>query len=150
MMLVTVFGGCKKDDNLPVVKKDGLVNPNQVLTRLYEIDIKGEKLFLEVSDTPEKTQRGLMNRQSMPENQGMIFIFNPPDHLVFWMKNTYIPLDIAFIDSGGKILNIEQMKPLDTSVRYYSQGKAKYAIEVNKGYFEKRNVKAGDSISLSL
>ncbi|OHD36378.1 MAG: hypothetical protein A2015_04440 [Spirochaetes bacterium GWF1_31_7] len=102
---------------------------------------------LEVADTYEKRQKGLMFRKKLQEKSGMIFVYSYADYRNFYMKNTLIPLDIAFIGPDLKILNIEQMAPLDeTSVP--SDGEAMYAIEMNKGFFNSINMKPGDSIEI--
>jgi len=87
-----------------------------------------------------------MFRRSLPEDEGMLFVFEEPQMLEFWMKNTYVPLDIAFIASDGRILNIEAMKPLDDGPRYRSKGSARYAVEANRGWFDRHGVKPGDQV----
>ena len=87
-----------------------------------------------------------MFRKSMPKNDGMLFIFDEPAYHAMWMKNTLIPLSVAFLDADGRILNILDMEPqtLDT---HQAAGPARYAIETNKGWFVERNVKAGDKVT---
>ena len=93
----------------------------------------GEKTFnLELATTPAQRQRGLMFRDSLPQDGGTIFVFDEPEVLSFWMRNTRIPLDIAYIDSEGRILDILPLEPFnETPVP--SSGLALYAIEVNRG-----------------
>jgi uncharacterized membrane protein (UPF0127 family) len=83
-----------------------------------------------------------MHRRMLPENRGMLFVFREPAQQSFWMMNTYIPLSIAFIDERGAILNIADMKPLTTDP-HPSAGPAKYALEMNQGWFAKRGIKRG-------
>jgi uncharacterized membrane protein (UPF0127 family) len=104
-------------------------------------------LRVEVASTPEKQERGLMFRQTLPEEEGMLFIFKEPQELNFWMRNTLIPLDIAFIGADGVILNIHQAKPLDESIQYRSAGAAKYVIETNQGWFSRHGIRPGDRVS---
>lgn len=86
-----------------------------------------------------------MNRKKLAENHGMIFKFPSRSNLSFWMRDTYIPLDIAFIADNGKILQIESMSPLSTRpIR--STNPCRYALEVNKGWFDKNNINVGDII----
>ncbi len=94
----------------------------------------GKSLLLEIAKTAEQRQKGLMFRKRLDENAGMLFMFPQEQELSFWMKDTSIPLSIAFIDASGTVLNIEHMTPfsLDTVV---SAGKAKYAIEIQRGMF---------------
>lgn len=110
---------------------------------LVKLTIDTAVVWAEVADRPETRQLGLMYRREMPKDQGMLFIFEEPQILDFWMKNTYLPLDIAFISSDGTILNIEAMKPLDDKPRYRSRGPARYALEVNQGWFAARGIGPG-------
>jgi uncharacterized membrane protein (UPF0127 family) len=98
---------------------------------------------VEIAKTDAHRQRGLMERDSMPQDWGMIFVF--PDEAVrgFWMKNTRIPLDIIYLDSGGKVVSIHTMKPYDMNSTF-SRLPAKYAVELNAGQAEKSGVKVGD------
>lgn len=104
------------------------------------------RISAEVARTAEQRAIGLMHRKSMPQHAGMIFVFEQAEPLCFWMKNTLIPLSIAFLQDDGTILNIEEMKPqrLDS---HCSARPARYALEMNAGWFAKRGLKAGDKIS---
>lgn len=104
-------------------------------------------LRVEVVDTLEKQERGLMFRQSMPENEGMLFVYKEPQEMSFWMRNTFIPLDIVFVGADGIILNIHQARPLDESVLYPSAGSAKYVIETNQGWFSRHGIRPGDRVT---
>jgi uncharacterized membrane protein (UPF0127 family) len=114
------------------------------------ISDKGVKVSVnvEIADTDETRNRGLMFREKLAENAGMIFIFEESKKRAFWMKNTYIPLDIAYIDSRGIINEIYTMKPLDYSIIYNSIKPARYALEVNAGWFKKNNISAGSKLEL--
>ncbi len=103
-------------------------------------------LTLELAITPQERQRGLMFRKKLVPNTGMLFVFKQEYPLSFWMKNTYIPLSIAFLNSNGKILNIEDMTPLSEK-SVFSNGSAQYAIEVEKEAFKKYGLKQGSIIS---
>ena len=100
---------------------------------------------LEIANTPEKIQRGLMFRDRLDENCGMIFIFPDLQERSFWMRNTKIPLSIAYADHHGTILNIEDMNPFDET-RVLSYGPAMCALEMNQGWFEKNGIKPGHKI----
>ncbi len=104
-----------------------------------------KNLFVELADTHLKREMGLMNRKHLSKNNGMLFKFPYNTRLSFWMKDTYIPLDIAFLDEAGKILQINEMIPLSTRP-VYSSGPCKYALEVNRGWFEQNNIKEGQYI----
>jgi uncharacterized membrane protein (UPF0127 family) len=108
----------------------------------------GNKNFtLEVADQTDSRTYGLMRRDSMPEDHGMIFVFKDEEKLGFWMKNTRIPLDIIYINAAGQVVSVKQMKPYDLST-VPSDGPAKYAIELNKGAAEAAGVKAGMTLKL--
>jgi uncharacterized membrane protein (UPF0127 family) len=108
----------------------------------------GNKNFtLEVADQTDTRTYGLMRRDSMPADHGMIFVFKDEEKLGFWMKNTRIPLDIIYIDALGQVVSVKQMKPYDLST-VPSDGPAKYAIELNKGAAEAAGVKAGMTLKL--
>jgi uncharacterized membrane protein (UPF0127 family) len=100
-------------------------------------------LNVEIADTDETRARGLMHRSVLRQDRGMLFVFQYDESLQFWMKNTSIPLSIAYVTSGGIITKIFDMKPLDESVRYPSGSPVRYAIEVNQGWFEKNGIKKG-------
>lgn len=107
------------------------------------------KLAVETADTEAKRRYGLMFRKSLDQNRGMLFVFPFEIMLDFWMKNTYIPLSIAYIDKNFIINEIYDMKPLDTSIKYPSKRAAKYALEVNQGWFKKHNITKGCRIILN-
>ena len=122
--------------------------PDSVQARPGRIPLTmgGARLWAEVADRPETRQSGLMFRRSLPVDEGMLFVFEQQQQLEFWMKNTYLPLEIAFVASNGTILNIEAMKPLDEGPRYRSRGPARFAIEANQGWFRQHGVKPGDKV----
>ena len=106
-------------------------------------------LRLEVADTAETMTRGLMGRRSMPEDSGMIFVFAGDQRTPFWMKDTLIPLSIAFISSDGRILEMQEMQPLSEDLHQPSFP-YRYALEVNQGFFDRNGVSVGDRVELQL
>lgn len=106
------------------------------------LEISGHSLSAEVAHTQLSRSQGLMYRESLEENSGMLFVFTDANYYSMWMKDTYIPLSVAFIDEQGIILNIEDMQP-DTRTAHDSEGMAKYALEMNKGWFAARKIAAG-------
>jgi len=110
------------------------------------LTINGNKLTAEVAKTTEQQMTGLMYRFSLKPDHGMVFVFDRSEQRAFWMKNTYIPLSIAFVTADGRILNIEDMAPRDET-SHLSAGPAMYAIEIRKGWFAERGIKAGDRVS---
>lgn len=116
------------------------------------IKVGNKPLKVNLAITPEQQTRGLMNIQGMPptklpENEGMLFIYRREEMISFWMKNTTIPLSIAFIDRKGIIKEIKDMEPAsDASVR--PDRPAQYALEVNRGWFSRNDVRVGDKVKL--
>ena len=100
----------------------------------------------EVASTPAQRQQGLMFRTKMEQNEGMLFVFGAPAKSCMWMKNTPIPLSVAFIDQAGRIVNIEDMQPL-TEQSHCSDGLVHYALEMNRGWFKQRHIKPGSSLA---
>ena len=99
----------------------------------------------EVADSPDLREVGLMNRTSLPTNSGMLFIFEQKAGNCFWMKNTKLPLSIAFIADDGKIVNIEEMQA-DTTNNQCPKAPIRYALEMNKGWFSERVIVPGNTI----
>lgn len=111
------------------------------------ICVGGHALTVEIADEPGERATGLMNRDSLPEDHGMLFVFPRPDTLGFFMKDTTIPLDLAYLDADGVIFQIEAMEPLSEEV-VRSDGLALYALEVNRGWFAGHGVGVGDTARL--
>ena len=103
---------------------------------------------VELAFGPKEQEQGLMYRTSMEEDHGMLFVYKEPDFLTFWMKNTRLPLSIAFIKTDGTIDVIRDMKPLDTSVRYHSKHQCQFALEMNQGWFSRNGVGPGQLVEL--
>lgn len=110
------------------------------------LSINGHKITAEVAKTTEQVTTGLMYRFSLKPDHGMVFVFDRSEPRAFWMKNTFIPLSIAFVAPDGRILNIDDMAPQDEST-HLSNGPAMYAIEMRKGWFAERGIRAGDRVS---
>jgi len=111
----------------------------------HELLIGSTSILVEIADTPFLRNKGLMFRQSIPENSGMLFSFPDNSQRSFWMKNTNIPLSIAFIDEQGSIKNIERMKP-HCLEPIYSIGLAPYALEMNEGWFNRNGFTIGSRV----
>jgi uncharacterized membrane protein (UPF0127 family) len=96
----------------------------------------------QVAATPEQRMTGLMHRKEMPQHEGMLFVFEAPTQQCFWMKNTLLPLAIAFVGDDGTIANIDEMAP-QTLDSHCSTRPVRYVLEMNKGWFAKKGIKAG-------
>ncbi|MDD5296420.1 MAG: DUF192 domain-containing protein [Rhodocyclaceae bacterium] len=100
------------------------------------------RIEAEVMNTPQGREKGLMYRQSMAENHGMVFVFPKADKVCMWMANTLIPLAVAFLDEKGAILNIEEMQPQTKDI-HCSIRPATYALEMNAGWFQRHGIGPG-------
>lgn len=116
------------------------------LMETRHIRIGSHTLFVEVAKHPLSREKGLMNRSFLPANNGMLFVFPVPQSISMWMKNTLIPLDVAFINERGIIIKIERMAP-QTLTHHRSGGVIAYALEVNAGWFEQHNIQTGAHIT---
>jgi uncharacterized membrane protein (UPF0127 family) len=112
--------------------------------------VKGRELTVELAVTPYTRSCGLSRRSSLSEDRGMLFVYPKPQKLSFWMKDTLIPLSIAFIDDAGRITGIQKMDPTPPRRFYTSPGWARFALEVNQGWFEKNGIGVGDVVGFNL
>jgi len=119
---------------LTVVPADGQVGKPNANLPTTKLAIGAHTLTAEIAATDEHRSTGLMYRFSLPPDHGMLFVFEASRPLSFWMRNTYVPLSIAFIDLQGRIVNIEDMAP-KSEVSTWSAGPALYALEMRKGWF---------------
>ncbi len=109
----------------------------------------GERVEVEaeIAEDKAKRRKGLMERTELAENAGMLFVYDREQSLSFWMRNTVIPLSIAYIGAEGRIVDIQDMQPLDETP-HPSAEPARYALEVNQGFFEERGVEVGDEVEV--
>ena len=129
LLMVLFAFSCKKDDAL----QTQLLRINQ-----WEITV-------ETADTQEAQEKGLMGRESLDEDRGMLFVYDLDSRKSFWMKNTKIPLSIAYIAADGTIREIYDMEPLSTRT-VDSRYSVRYALEVNQGAFQRHGIKTGDKV----
>jgi uncharacterized membrane protein (UPF0127 family) len=108
----------------------------------YPLKVAGHSLRVEVANTEASRLRGLMFRNTLPRDHGMVFIYPEEGRHAMWMKNTSIPLSVAFIDRDGRILNIEDMEP-HSERAHAAAGDAKFALEVSRGWFSRRGIRPG-------
>jgi len=100
------------------------------------------RIQAEVAADDGSRMTGLMHRRSMPANQGMLFVFTQPERHCMWMRNTFLPLSVAFLDEDGRIVNIEDMQP-QTEDNHCAAKAARYALEMNLGWFAGKGIKPG-------
>lgn len=123
------------------------LTPQELEFKMASIQVNGKTLLVEYADTWELRAQGLMFRTELCQDCGMLFKFDRERLISMWMKNTLIPLDVAFFKRDGEIVDIKQMKPLDlTSVP--SSAPVYYALEMNLNWFAQNGVKEGDQIRI--
>ncbi len=137
------------DENVPAATVMDIGPDPSLLPTLTIINSSDEKVpvRVEIADTNTEQQRGLMERTELAENAGMLFVFDREQRLSFFMKDTLIPLSVAFIDTEGYIVDIQDMQPLDLT-QHRPPRPAKYALEVNQGFFEERDIQVGNKVEL--
>ncbi|NOZ20361.1 MAG: DUF192 domain-containing protein [Planctomycetes bacterium] len=121
--------------------------PESASKKLHVIQVGGKELKVEVVNTPETRRLGLSNRKTIPPDQGMLFVYPDDEYQSFWMKNTYVPLSIAFIRSDGWITQIEDMAP-ETLLSHRSKVRVAFVLEVPQGWFGRNGVKLGDTVEI--
>ena len=118
---------------------DGRVLPTRPLTAGVHL------ITAEVAADDRARELGLMYRKSLEPNHGMLFVFDPASKACMWMRNTLIPLSVAFIDAGGRVVNIEEMRP-GTEALHCANSEVSYALEMGRGWFSERGLKAGETV----
>lgn len=107
------------------------------------------EMRVEIADDTREMSQGLMFRESLGEGCGMLFVYPSERELSFWMRNTLIPLSIAYIDSEGEIIDLQDMEALDDEPPNYASAEpAQYALEANVGFFEENGVEVGDTVEI--
>ena len=124
-----------------------LLASTQALAQMPRIELSASfhRIDAEVAADQQNRMQGLMNRRSMATNQGMLFVFTHSDRHCMWMRNTLLPLSVAFLDEQGRILNIEDMKP-QTENNHCASAPARFALEMNQGWFASKGIKVGQRI----
>jgi len=139
--VLLIFGsGCQKKAPARIQTKPGK----------HAVEIAGHKVWCIIAADNASRQRGLMYRTSLPDDEGMLFVFPQASEQGFWMKNCLMDMDIAYIDDDGKIVDIITMKaPAPGDVlfpRYRSSEPVRYALETNPGWFAKRGIEVGEKV----
>lgn len=121
-------------------------NGPQLTLQRVELSAGMHRIDAQVAQSPQERQTGLMYRQEMPAQEGMLFVFEQPGVQCFWMKNTLLPLTAAFVADDGTIVNLADMKP-QTTDSHCSARPVRYVLEMNQGWFGKKGIKAGFKLS---
>lgn len=137
LVFLNLLAGCSRQPAAPAASDNGIV----------DVKLGSKSFHLEVVATKTARNLGLMYRKSLAEDAGMIFVFPYQKNLSFWMRNTDIPLDIAYLDGRGEVVSIKQMEPRKEE-GVPSEGSARFAIELNQGMAAKVGLKVGDVIDL--
>lgn len=142
-----LFASCGDDDSGPPT-----TTPSRDALPTAEIALRGEggasaRLTVEIAATQAARERGLMFRESLPENRAMLFVFATDQHGGFWMKDTRIPLTIAYLDSAGRVLELREGVPFEVTALLPAQP-YRYALEVNSGWFERHSLGVGSVVEL--
>ena len=124
-----------------------LVHEMTIQTNTIDLLINEHTITAEIAQTDKERQRGLMHRDTLADDAGMLFVYPHEKQLTFWMKDTSIPLSIAFIDSNGVIVDIQDMQPFDET-HHTSLREALYALEVNQGWFNEHGTAVGDVVRM--
>lgn len=127
----------------------GAVGCAQTGMRTTRVKVGDGSLKVELAESAGQQERGLMYRQKLGRNRGMLFVYDREEVRSFWMKNTYVPLSIAFIDADQKIVHITSMSPRDTD-SHSSRKACQYVLEANKGWFDDHGVEVGDVLDFEL
>ena len=113
---------------------------------LAKLKIGSHELIVELAISDQEQETGLMNRTTLGSDRGMLFVFDHPRHASFWMHNTAIPLDLAYLDEKGEILEILPLVPFEEKSVNSKSDKVAYALEVNRDWFSSRGLKAGQKV----
>lgn len=148
ILLVSACGlaGCQKAETVepkPLTIDDLLPKEAQPKLRTLKLWVGAEELITELALTADQERTGMMFRTNMAENEAMLFVFAGPYRASFWMKNTILPLSAAYVDPGGAILEIHDLKPHDTNSVVASSDRVQFVIEAKQGWFERHNVTTG-------
>lgn len=113
------------------------------------IDVDGERILAEVADTPAARDRGLMFRTALPADHGMLFVYPSDARHCMWMRNTYVPLSVAFVDALGRVINTDEMAP-QTDAVHCAATPARYVLEMPAGWLAQHGIRAGTRLDLQV
>ena len=139
MLFLTLAISLKKEDRLTPVNSQ----------TYFPISIDGHELQLQLALSPSEKKKGLMHRESLAEDHGMLFLFDYPDQVSFWMRNTRIPLDIAYFDASGRLKEVHPLYPFDETSVMSRCREILIAIETNQEWFAQKSIRAGALIDMA-
>ena len=146
ILLVFLFLGCEQAELTFVKEKD---DQQKISFQQMSVKVGKTSLLVEVASTPEQRRQGLMGRTHLDSDAGMLFVHPKPAILSFWMKDTHIPLSLGYFDASKILVQVLDMNPEpgipdQELTAYPSQEKVKYVLEVNQGWFQRKNINVGD------
>ena len=121
---------------------------NYSFEEYFSLSIEDNDFFVQIAVTPEELSQGLMFRNNLDKNRGMLFAFNNPKKMSFWMKNVPIPLDIGYFDSNGRLIEIHSLYPYDEKPVFSRSHTIRYALEMNQGWYNRNKIKTGSYLNL--
>ena len=127
----------------PAPPANPVTGPAQPRLETIKLYLGAAELTVEIADENLERQAGMMHRTTMPKNEGMLFVFPGPHQSGFWMKNTTVPLSIAYIDRASRVIEIYDLHPGNTQPVESRSARVQYALEVNQGWFAKNGIKPG-------
>lgn len=149
LLVLSLMGCVPVDARAPQSSPTPLTASAPASVRLIPARLGTHSLQVELAISEAEQQKGLMFRRELPADQGMLFVFEREQRLSFWMKNTYLPLSIAFLNSALEIVDIQDMQPLDETP-HISPKSARYALEMNQGWFSRHQISPGMRLEISL
>lgn len=129
-------------------KKESAIQ-NYSFEEYFFLSIEDNDFFVQIAVTPEELSQGLMFRNNLDKNHGMLFAFDYPKRMSFWMKNVPIPLDIGYFDSNGRLIEIHSLYPYDEKPVFSKSHTIQYALEMNEGWYHRNKIKTGSYINLN-
>ena len=148
---LVAWQGCRKTPARPPTEETSASDPFEPKQAQPKLDtiklwLGSEELITEMAVTAQQERTGMMFRTTMAENEGMIFVYDLPQRVAFWMKNCTIPLSIAYIDSEGVIREIHDLQPQDTNSVFSTSDRIRFALEVPQGWFKRHNIHEGMTV----
>ena len=134
----------------PAPPANPVTGPAQPRLETIKLYLGAAELTVEIADENRERQAGVMHRTTMPENEGMLFVFSYPNQRGFWMENTTVPLSIAYIDRASRVIEIHDLHPGNTQPVESRSARVQYALEVNQGWFAKNGIKPGTVLATDL
>ena len=128
-------------------KKESVIQ-NYSFEEYFSLSIEENDFFAQIAVTPEELSQGLMFRNNLDKNHGMLFAFDYPKRVSFWMKNVPIPLDIGYFDSNGRLIEIHSLYPYDENPVFSKSHNIQYALEMNHGWYHRNEIKTGSYMNL--